>query len=508
MQPFSRDEGATYIANNTELFVYGSDSSNLHYLLTDNQGWGPQVKSKEPILKRFYKDPAHIYAVDNDNFQLFVNPVILYSQGLERDYPTEGRIFKNERGVEVRGNISHRLGFYTYFTDNQARYPTYVNEWLYRFQSVPGDGFWKVFNETGVDHYTARGHITFDALDYMRFTFGHGRNFIGSGMRSVILSDFAKDYLHLKINTKIWKFNYQNIFAELTDVQPHTSLGSSPAVALYPRKYYASHYLSLDLLKNLNIGLYEGVVFFDLDGTGRKFDWNYLNPIIFYRAVEHSIGSPDNALLGATLDYLPTKGVSMYGQFLLDEFKFSEMFSRRKWWGNKYSLQIGLKAVDLFEVKNLDFNLEYNMVRPYTFAHDSSGSNFVHFNQPLAHPLGANLKEVITRFQYQTQHKLFFRATYTYSTQGLDSGGYNLGSNIFVPYSPIPFDIGVVAGQGLESNINRIDFEVSYQLRHNVFIDFTTILRNYNSVVDELDRTDLIFNLGFRWNAVAKNLWF
>lgn len=509
MQPFTRDEGATYISQNTEQFVYGSDSSNLEYLLTDNRGWHEKkIQSKKPIFNRFYKDPANIFTVDNDNFQLFVNPVILYSQGYEVDYPTEGGIFKNERGAEVRGNIGHKLSFYTYLTDNQARYPTYVNDWLYKYQSVPGDGFWKKFNETGVDHYTARGHITFDALDALKFTFGHGRNFIGQGMRSVILSDFAKDYLHLKINTKIWKFNYQNIFAELTDIQPFDNPGQSPAVAVYARKYYASHYLSLDLLKNLNIGLYEGVVFFDSEGSGRKFDWNYLNPIIFYRAVEHSIGSPDNAMIAATVNYLPTKGLSLYGQYLLDEFKFSEMVTRSKWWGNKYSLQIGLRAIDLFEIKNLDFNLEYNMVRPYTYSHDTSGSNFVHFNQPLAHPLGANLKEVISRFQYNIKNKVFLQATYTYSTQGVDSGGFNFGSNILVPYSPIPFVYGVKAGQGLESNINRIDLEVSYQLRHNLFIDFTTIYRNYNSEKDELDRSDLIFNLGMRWNAIGKNLRF
>jgi hypothetical protein len=52
--------------------------------------------------------------------------------------------------------------------------------------------------------------------------------------------------------------------------------------------------LSINATKWLNIGLFEGVIF------GRKdhFEFQYLNPIIFYRHIEGAIGSPDNALAG------------------------------------------------------------------------------------------------------------------------------------------------------------------------------------------------------------------
>ena len=45
---------------------------------------------------------------------------------------------------------------------------------------------------------------------------GHDRNFIGNGYRSLILADYSTPYFFLKLNTRIWKFNYQNLFAELT----------------------------------------------------------------------------------------------------------------------------------------------------------------------------------------------------------------------------------------------------------------------------------------------------
>ena len=51
---------------------------------------------------------------------------------------------------------------------------------------------------------------------YLDFQFGYDKNFIGNGYRSLFLSDFGNSYLFLKINTRIWKFNYLNLFMELT----------------------------------------------------------------------------------------------------------------------------------------------------------------------------------------------------------------------------------------------------------------------------------------------------
>jgi hypothetical protein len=54
------------------------------------------------------------------------------------------------------------------------------------------------------------------------------------------------------------------------------------------------HHLSMNVTRWLNIGLFEGVVF----GRTNRFDFQYLNPIIFYRHIEGTLGSPDNAVAG------------------------------------------------------------------------------------------------------------------------------------------------------------------------------------------------------------------
>lgn len=75
----------------------------------------------------------------------------------------------------------------------------------------------KKFKTTGVDYLVARGYFTFNATEHIAFQFGQDKIFIGDGIRSMIWSDNSKDQLLLKINTRIGRFNYQNIFIELAN---------------------------------------------------------------------------------------------------------------------------------------------------------------------------------------------------------------------------------------------------------------------------------------------------
>ncbi|MCB0736293.1 MAG: hypothetical protein KDC92_02185 [Bacteroidetes bacterium] len=486
-----------------------ADDFYRNYALNENFNWaGGQWNTQNGLFGKFYKNQNSIYSAKEDGLELFVNPVIHYRLGGETNWPDSQNMFFNERGAEVRGNIGRKLGFYTYFTDNQARYPIYVQNWISQNSVIPGEGFWKKFKETGVDHYSSRGHITWSASKYVDFTFGHGRNFIGNGMRSLLLSDFSRDYLHLRINTRIWKFNYQNLFAEFVNVQPIATPGQRLSTGAYPRKYMASHYLSLDVSKKLSIGLFEAEMFHDADSNGSGFELNYLNPIIFYRAVEHYIGSADNALMAINVNYLPTKGVSLYGQFIIDEFRFYEFISNSGWWGNKHGVQAGLKYIDAFGIKNLDYQFEFNSVRPYTYTHQNGGTNYVHYNQPLAHPLGANFKEVINRIRWVPTRNLFIDVIYNYSIQGLDNDTTNWGANILKSFNEIESETNNFIGQGNRAVVNRFDVNLSYMFYHNLFLDFSVTNRSLVTQTGSLDYSSSFYSVGIRWNAIPKNLLF
>src|SRR5690606_13863102 len=140
-------------------------------------------------------------------------------------------------------------------------------------------------------------------------------NFYGDGIRSVVLSDFSAAYPFFRINTKIWKLNYQNLYVELT---PQFRKGGGDN--RLPRKYAVIHSLSANVTKWLNFGLFETVTFSRKD----RFEFGYMNPIILYRSVERAFGSPDNVNLGVNFKAIAAKRLQFYGQFLLDEFTAKE----------------------------------------------------------------------------------------------------------------------------------------------------------------------------------------
>jgi hypothetical protein len=479
-----------------------ADYFNLEYLKNDNWEWtGSEYNdSRKPVLKYFYRKKSDLFHVHNEDFDLHVNPV-LYIQ-LGKESPSGEINYLNTRGIEVRGMIDKKIGFYSFFADNQARVPQYVKNFIEGYNSVPGEGFFKPFKENGIDFLTARGYFTFNITKHIHFQFGHDKNFIGNGYRSLILSDFASNYTFLKINTKIWKINYTNLFTEM-------NAGTKAANDLFPKKYLAFHHLSFNVSKNLNIGVFESVVFGRKDTLRHgQFDFNYLNPIIFFRSIEQQLGSSDNAILGMDYKWNFLKHFSFYGQIILDEFFLKHVKAGDGWWANKQAFQIGLKYFNAAGIKNLDLQGEFNIVRPYTYAHASKYTNYSHYNQPLAHPVGANFYELIGIARYQPLKRLHLTSKLFYIKTGLDSNftntgvGQNYGGNVNKSYIAVGSanTFGNRIGQGIATDIIFLSFNASYQLRHNLFIDFTQVIRKETSAVESRSLNTSLTSVGLRWN--------
>ena len=470
------------------------DAYNLNSLLLNNIEWAgnqPNFKSKKPIGKSFYQTPANLYEVHAKDFDLALNPVIQFTVGKENNYGQT--LFLNTRGVTLRGKIANKIGYYTYITDNQERDPLYVQQWATERKAVPGNGFYKPFKTDGFDYFEARGYITFGVTKYIDIAFGYDKNFIGNGYRSLMLSDFSSSMLFLKLNTRIWKINYQNIFAELENA--HIPGGDR----LIPKKYAAIHHLDIALTKWLNMGLYESVVF----GRKDRFDFGYLNPVIFYRSIEQQSGSFDNSIAGIDFKANVAKKFQFYNQIVIDEFLLSEIKKNRGWWANKWALQFGAKYIDAFNIKNLDLQVEHNRVRPFTYSHRDSVANFTHYNQPLAHPLGANFSEWIGIARYQPAPKWLINAKLIYYTQGRDSSSRSFGGNIFLPNAP-PYrtgDFGYDIGSGWKTNVLYGSLLVSYELKENLFIELFALARKQETKTAPItSQNTTAFSVGVRWN--------
>ncbi len=489
------------------VFSSQADKFNYDYFRNDNWEWSRAETnaSAKPVLKKLYKKKPDLAFVDVPDFDLHVSPVLYV--GFGKDSRTNELATINTRGVEMRGMIDKKIGFYMYLTDNQMILPSYVADGLSVYPVVPHEGFWKKFKTNGVDFFQARAYIDFNISRHIYFQFGHDRTFIGNGYRSLIFSDYSPPNLFLRANAKIWKINYLFQLNRLTGNE-NGSTGGSAAGKRYPEKFMAFHHASINIGKKFNLGFFESIVFTPSDSlNGGKFDIGYLNPVIFYRAIEQQFGSSDNALLGFDFKWNAFKGISFYGQAVIDEFVFSELRAGKGWWGNKYALQGGLKYVDVAGVSNLDLQLEYNVARPYTYSHNTI-SNYSNYSQPLAHPLGANFTEWVAIVRYQPIPKLNLIAKTFVATIGRDDLNQNWGSDILKNNTSRQSDYGNTVAQGNSNTITFIDLTASYMFKHNLFIEAKQIMRKSESDLPFYNNNTLLTSLAIRWNIPARTFEF
>jgi len=511
-RPFERKaviELTDSLLNSPLVRLNSTDRSIIRYLRTDSNEWandltipedstghsatrlGASLPEADSKRNKMWKHPADLYSVRNEDVDIHVNFVTDNFVGKETH--TESALWYTGRGVEIRGMINQKLGFYTFVADNQGTFPKYVRDYSQQY-NFPGEGMTKILRTTGVDFMSARGYITFRPLKSINVQFGHDRNFIGSGYRSLLFSDNGVPNLFVKINTQIGRFQYTNTWHSMINAQ-------SPAFqnGLRHKKFAVTHRLGVNVTDNLNIGLFEAEVF-NRDSTNGGFDLDYLNPIIFYRFVESYLGSSDNAVLGFDFRWLVAGKVSLYGQFVLDEFLSKYIFNSSKSWTNKWGIQGGAKYIDAFGVPGLDLQYERNVVRPYVYSHKDGGQNYVAFNQPIAHPLGSNFIENLGIIRYRFSPKLSFYGTAMFAKKGVDLDVRNWGGNILQNYDGRVDDFGIDLLQGFKEKTNYFDLRVSYMLFHNLFLEGRFLNRKQSIESIHREQKTTMTTLGLRFN--------
>lgn len=479
------------------------DRYNIQSLLMNNSDWtkdrGESFQVRRPVWNTFFKTPAHLYETHSDDFSLIIDPVLNLQAGKSSE--VDQALYVNTRGFTLRGNIGRKIGFYTYLAENQERDPLFVQQYVTKHRGVPNAGYYKVEGRDNYDYFDARGGIDFAASKYINFRFGYDKLFVGNGYRSLLLSDFSNNFLYLQMDVQLRKFSYKSIYAEI--IAPFNPVPNRDTIRY--KNYMAFHHLSIQLAKWLNVGVYENVVYNGRNG----FELSYLNPVIFYRAIEMQLGSGGSkATVGIDFKANLLKRTQLYGQLAISEFVFKEIKNYgRGSWMNKQALQLGAKYIDVAGIKNLDMQVEMNLVRPFMYTHNDSNTAFVHYNKELAHPLGANFGEYIAVLKYQPIPRLYLTGKLMYYKQGLDSMGVNMGNNLFRSYLTRPREYGFHIGTGIPVKQLLASFSASYEVLQNLYIDLNIAQRNYN-VQAQPKRDEFFFTAGVRWNIGKREFEF
>jgi len=364
----------------------------------------------------------HFIVGEDERFKIIVDPAV--DLRLNRD-ALHDLGYLNSRGIMVSGNLDSKIYFNTSFSENQGVMPFQIWDYYLNYGVIPGFGRVKSLSEyplTGYNEYdfaAACGSFAVKVTKSLNFTIGYDKLFIGDGYRSLILSDYSAPMMYFKINAKIGKFEYNNIFTKALNPN-YNNISNLPELtsvnSRYPAKFISYNTLTYKY-KNWQFSLIEALVMSE-ELPNWQIIMNTAPPFI-RGAYNGFMKNPGNDLAGFNITKSFTKAGVLYSQIFIDRLFGSD---RQDW-----ALQLGYKDFDFFNMKNLFFMLEYNMASEKAYTFFDNKLHYSHYNQPLAHPAGNKFNEIIVMCAYSVK-RFEFVAKMNFLKVGI--------KNIFDIYQP------------------------------------------------------------------------
>jgi len=476
-QKFSADEYSTSTRIHTTIKPWFADDSLLKHTYDSLMNVG---KDNKGILgKRFFNE--HLVDVQHPGYTVYGD--ILPDLQAGYNFAGDGKsTWLTTLGYQVGGTIGPKFYFYGSGYNNWAQLPSYITNYANATGVVPGQT--RVTNRGGSttdwSYYTFL--LSYTPVKYVNFTAGQDKTFIGDGYRSMLLSDNASPYPFFKITFNMGDVKYMAMFTRFEDPDG-PKLPNDPSNFV---KWGYFHYIDWNISNRVSIGFFDSIVSAGADSAGHKrgFDASYATPFIFLRPIEESHGSPDKADLGFTGKWKFADKAIVYGQFALTEFNSKDFFSSDGSVRNKYGYQLGIRGADLFKVKTLNYLFEYNTAKPYTYSETVGFRNYSQYDEPLAHPFGANFREWLGIVNY-SMGRFDFQGQLDYAYYGLDMNGLNYGQDIFQSYLDAAKQFGNYTGQGLHTDFYYAEGKVAYLLnpKYNLRLELGGLIREERNSV-------------------------
>jgi hypothetical protein len=341
-----------------------------------------QVKnSSQTFLSRKLFNESFVQ-IDSTNYYLFADPLFNFGLGKE----ASGRkTWMNSRGFRGGGRLGSSFAFETEFYETQAVFFKAYDGHIALSRIIPGQGLGRRYGTTGWDYSNSAGYVSYAPVSKINLQLGYGKQFIGDGYRSLILSDASFYYPYVKFTFNSRYFMYSWMLASLQEYDTSKVEKND----IFFRKSFSTHLLSFNILKKIQISLIESEIHNNPDTLGRfKTDWRLFNPIMMLYAA-----TPDvHPLWSVNIKGLILPTLCLYNQWAFDNLNGK---------GAVYpAFQVGMKYFDVFGLKGLFMQAEYNQVAPNTYNSPQQILTWNHYGEPLAHPYGNNFKEYLGFITY------------------------------------------------------------------------------------------------------------
>jgi hypothetical protein len=446
------------------------------------------VEDTHRIFKYITDDPAldlafykHFIRVEpkSEKFKLRLDPALNLESGRDLSDTISRWLYSNTRGFIGSGYIGDKFYFETSFIESQSIFPNYIANSAKASGVVPGQGRWKAFKSNGFDYAFSSGFISVQPIKNLNIQFGHGKQKIGNGYRSLLLSDNSFNYPYARF-TQQWfkgKVQYTNIYAALMNLVPSAKKINPNAERLFQKKAASFQYLSINLSKTINLGFFQGMIWQAGDDKNRQhLDWQYFNPVIYTNLLSYKLSNRNNILAGGDLKIKLTNKLNIYGQIMLDDLNRPDSTGK----GSGY--QAGANLFDALGIKNLFFQIEYNSVGRGSYLNPDTitDQSYSHYNQTLAYTPG-NGQEFVFMCDYKKK-RVFTNIRYNYQTVSLakNSYGYTNIVNARIGYVINPsYNLNISLGM-LYRTQNFSNFSTLNNVTSYIYLAFRTSFYNLN----------------------------
>lgn len=364
-----------------------NDSSKQYYDLT------------ETLFRKY------LFELKGKDWAMNITPIVDFSIGKELNDTIGRRLFQNSRGVKIDVNLFKNISFSTAFVENQARFSRYETAYYLnmgeRYPStdssyyaqnavIPGATRTKYFKTDGFDYAYAFGSLSYLPHKKVRISAGNNQQFIGSGHRSLFLSDNSSHAPYFKIDYTIsskWRFTYHR--SRLMNLLRRPFTGS--AEAYYETKGYSVNYLSYSPIPSITLSLFDGSVWNRGDSLSSKNAHPlYYNPLPLLSGILLNGKNEVSSLSGLNL------GIQLHAQHYLYAQLAINQFNTSRW-----AAQLGYRGYNYFGLSDLMFQIEFNTVPSRFYSAENPRLNLSHYNLPLAHPKGQGFTESLIRLSYE-----------------------------------------------------------------------------------------------------------
>lgn len=514
-KPFSRDEVAVYLKEVFEKYAeipekFSSlDEQQLEYIASE---FSEELQKLETDLldysktNRFYLFrekkpfssiwPKFLYANNRNmlsknykEFFIYVDPL---GQISKDDFLSDSDSIKTlsriSNGFSFRGSLGNNVGFYFMLTDNHiSQDPDFKRKEVIEESGFP---YLQFGDDKAADFDESVAYITFKHK-YFYLLYGRDYNQWGVGHRgNLMLSTNAPIYDQIKFVVQYWRFKITHITAAIQYVPP-AARGSIKSV--YPIDvYWAGNRFEFYFGKGIQIGFAESIIY-----GNRSLQIGYLNPLAFFKSIEHYYGDRDNGAISFDATWRILPGIKIYGEWFIDDIITTELGS--DWFGNKFGYQAGIFIVDPLNLPGLDVLVEYTRVKPYVYGHSVDDYNkYKHYDTILGHYIGSNSDDWFVQFCFYPHRRLRLQLDFENYRHGKNDS-LNVGGD---PDLPFRFGVDNENAKFLDGNrIYRTVFggEIQYELLRNLFLSF-----KYHQIgSDEIEWEPIYsfqvkFNFGYR----------